>query len=215
MSLFPLMLRLLPADDPQLGRDIRSLMDPDGLYSVAGVRSLSKLSSLYNRYNSEHDKPYWRGPVWININYLLIKAGLGCVGHAGPGEAGFGLCSLAGGVGLGWRTPSSRRGGFEPSCQWNTPRPTQMRLPNPHPHPRRRLPRAQALRHYAHTPGPHQQQAAYAGRKLREAVLRTVVESYRSTGYFWEQYNDTTASGQGAHPFTGWTSLVALIAGEG
>lgn len=145
VSLFPLMLRLLPANDPQLGRDIRALLDPDSLYSVSGVRSLSRQSSLYNRYNSEHDKPYWRGPVWININYLLIKA----------------------------------------------------------------------LRHYARTPGPHQQQAAYAGHKLRETVLRTVVESYRGTGYFWEQYNDTTAAGQGAHPFTGWTSLVALIAGEG
>ncbi|KAL6776504.1 hypothetical protein ACKKBG_A21415 [Auxenochlorella protothecoides x Auxenochlorella symbiontica] len=144
VSLFPLIMRLIPPHSSHLGRELDALTDPGGLLSPAGIRSLSQRSSLYSKHNTQHDPPYWRGTVWININYLVLDA----------------------------------------------------------------------LRFYARTPGPYSQHAGTAAAQLRAAVLDAGVGQFRETGFFWEQYNDTSSAGRGAHPFTGWTALLTLIAAE-
>ncbi|KAH1236675.1 Mannosyl-oligosaccharide glucosidase GCS1 [Glycine max] len=114
------------------------------LWTNYGLRSLGKTSSLYMKHNTEHDPPYWRGPVWINMNY---------------------------------RIPS-------------------------------------ALHHYSKENGPYQEKAKAIYKELRSNLIRNIVRNYRQTGFLWEQYEQTKGKGKGAHPFTGWTSLVVLIMAE-
>ncbi|MEQ2205618.1 hypothetical protein XENOCAPTIV_005897, partial [Xenoophorus captivus] len=74
VSLFPFLLQILQPDSPKLEHILRDMRDPNKLWTPFGLRSLSKTDPLYMERNTEHDPPYWRGPVWININYLAVRA---------------------------------------------------------------------------------------------------------------------------------------------
>lgn len=53
---------------------LRILRDPEQLWSSYGIRSLSKKDLFYAEPNAPGDAPYWRGAIWIPINFLALRA---------------------------------------------------------------------------------------------------------------------------------------------
>jgi mannosyl-oligosaccharide glucosidase len=53
-----------------------------------------------------------------------------------------------------------------------------------------------------------------AYQSLRMNLVNMVVDSYTSTGYIWEVYNDDSGAGMDNHPFTGWSALVTNLMAE-
>ncbi|KLJ10762.1 mannosyl-oligosaccharide glucosidase [Blastomyces silverae] len=79
VSLFPFMTGLIPADSPRLGPILDLIQDPEELWSDYGIRSLSKKDKFYGTAEN-----YWRSPIWININYLILKNLLDVATVSGP-----------------------------------------------------------------------------------------------------------------------------------
>ena len=69
ITIFPFLTGMLPADSPRLGAILDLISDPEELWSPYGIRSLSQ-----NNPNYHTGEDYWRSPVWINMNYLAVKA---------------------------------------------------------------------------------------------------------------------------------------------
>ena len=74
VSLFPFLLKILKPSSPKLKRILVDIGKPELLWTQYGLRSLAKNDSFYMKRNTEHDPPYWRGPIWINMNYLAVRA---------------------------------------------------------------------------------------------------------------------------------------------
>jgi mannosyl-oligosaccharide glucosidase len=74
VSLFPFMLQIIDSNSPQLEEILQKIRDPELLWTDYGLRSLSRKSPLYMKYNTADDPPYWRGAIWMNINFLVVRA---------------------------------------------------------------------------------------------------------------------------------------------
>lgn len=67
VSLFPFLVGLMKPEDPKLGRILELLGDESELWSAHGIRSLSRRNEFYGT-----DENYWRGPVWMPMNYMAV-----------------------------------------------------------------------------------------------------------------------------------------------
>jgi mannosyl-oligosaccharide glucosidase len=74
VSLFPFLLQILEPESPNLNTILDDIKNPGLLWTNYGLRSLAKTAPLYMKWNTEHDTTYWRGPIWINLNYLVVRA---------------------------------------------------------------------------------------------------------------------------------------------
>lgn len=74
VSLFPFLLQILEPDSPKLNKTLSDIRNPELIWSKYGLRSLAKNAPLYMKRNTEHDPPYWRGQIWININFLAVRS---------------------------------------------------------------------------------------------------------------------------------------------
>jgi mannosyl-oligosaccharide glucosidase len=69
ISLFPFILHLIPADSPKMEHILNLIRDERQLWTPYGLRSLS----VSDKYFGSNEN-YWRGPIWINVNYLTVRA---------------------------------------------------------------------------------------------------------------------------------------------
>jgi len=140
LSIFPVLLSLLPPSSPHLGHVLDLIRDPHHLWSPYGLRSLSASHPEFGQGEN-----YWKGPIWVQMNYLALSA---------------------------------------------------------------------LHKTYASQPGPYQTKAKEIYTELRQNIVNNVVREYQRSGYVWEQYDARTGEGRRSHPFTGWTSLTAMIIAE-
>jgi len=132
-STLPLFLELLESESSLFEKTLSEIESK--LLTPYGLASLSPDDPLFG---SEED--YWRGAIWININFLGLKA--------------------------------LKRYGVQSSA-------------------------ANSL---------------YL--ELRQRLIQTLTSEWTRTRYVWEQYDAGTGRGRRNHPFTGWSSLIALIISE-
>merc|ERR1712232_778427 len=69
---FPLLLRILKPSSPRLGKVLHML--ETHLMSKHGIRSLDTSDPYYRKPNAPGDEAYWRGPIWMPINFLAASA---------------------------------------------------------------------------------------------------------------------------------------------
>lgn len=68
ISLFPFMTGMVGPDHEHLGAVLDLIGSEEELWSPFGIRSLSLKDELYGT-----EENYWRSPVWMNMNYLIVK----------------------------------------------------------------------------------------------------------------------------------------------
>ncbi|KAH7401557.1 glycoside hydrolase [Pyrenochaeta sp. MPI-SDFR-AT-0127] len=79
ISVFPFLTGFIGPDHPHLPAILDLIHDPNHLWTNHGIRSLSPESKKYGVGDN-----YWRSPIWVNINYLIITQLLSLASKPGP-----------------------------------------------------------------------------------------------------------------------------------
>ncbi|KAG0341939.1 Processing alpha glucosidase I [Podila humilis] len=69
ISLFPMSLGIIDSQSDQLGHILDLMYDPKELWTPFGLRSLSASDEFFGTGEN-----YWKGPIWINLNYLAVHS---------------------------------------------------------------------------------------------------------------------------------------------
>ncbi|KAF9433961.1 Processing alpha glucosidase I [Entomortierella beljakovae] len=69
ISLFPLLLGLVDPDSEKVGHILNLMYDPEEMWTPFGLRSLSAKDEHYGKGEN-----YWKGPIWVNVNYLAVHS---------------------------------------------------------------------------------------------------------------------------------------------
>jgi len=185
VSFLPLVLGLVRPSNERLPYVLEA-MQSSAVWTEWGLRSLSSDDAKFAT-----DENYWRGAVWININYLAIVA-LAHYTHIAPHTTSL-LTSV-----LSLLTPSTSN----QRRHWGDEY-------------------AHLLDHCSPIVWGEEAVAGLDGRRLggmydglRRNVVGNVYRQYVEKGYLYENYNSTDGEGRGSHPFTGWTALVVNVMAE-
>jgi mannosyl-oligosaccharide glucosidase len=69
LSILPLALEILPRESEKVKWILDLIQNAKELWSPYGLCSLSKSDQYFGEGEN-----YWRGPIWMNINYLVLQA---------------------------------------------------------------------------------------------------------------------------------------------
>ncbi|KAF9189385.1 Processing alpha glucosidase I [Haplosporangium sp. Z 11] len=69
VSLYPVLLGLVDPNSEKLGHVLDLMSDPEELWTPYGLRSLSAKDELFGTGEN-----YWKGPIWINLNFLAVHS---------------------------------------------------------------------------------------------------------------------------------------------
>ena len=135
VSLMPFIVGFVEIESVVFHKILEYVYSPNILWSQYGLRSLSKSDLLFKTGEN-----YWRGEIWMNFNYLVLRA--------------------------------------MKKYYWKSEKVKKI----------------------------------YA--ELRENIIHTVYNSWKDTGYIWEQYSESNGQGLRVHPFSGWSALILNIVHE-
>ncbi|KAF9106691.1 Processing alpha glucosidase I [Mortierella sp. AM989] len=69
ISLFPMLLGIIDPESEKLDHVLDLMYDPEEMWTPFGLRSLSAKDEFFGTGEN-----YWKGPIWINVNYLAVHS---------------------------------------------------------------------------------------------------------------------------------------------